>query len=108
MMKTEKLPENVFFDKICTNNCIAEKYISVSTRNEPSMDGCSTVVLIVDGFDFGVGVYAKVDPSGFQEHALQNRNNDTNSLAGESINSKFGSEQIRYGPAYKSNTLVGW
>ena len=46
------------------------------------MDGCSTVVLIVDGFDFGVGVYAKVDPSGSQEHALQNRNNDTNSLAG--------------------------
>ena len=54
----------------------------MSTRKEPSLDGCSTVVLIVDGFDFGVGVYAKVDPSGFQEHALQNRNNDTNSLAG--------------------------
>ena len=37
----------------------------------------------MDGFDFGVGVYAKVDPSGFQEHALQNRkNNDANSLAG--------------------------
>ena len=36
--------------------------------------------------------------NGFQEHTLQIKNNDTNSLARESINSKFGLEQIRYGP----------